>query len=71
MAHVNYSNNYHLYNISIQFYKAPCTYIIVNRPPIANSSIIPGKCVSQTMKLKPCCTYLGRQVKAPGHPALK
>lgn len=31
MANVNNSNNYHLYNISVQFYTVFCTDIIVNR----------------------------------------
>lgn len=47
------SNNYHLYDISVQFYKVLCTYIIVNRSSMCTSSILPGKCVSHMMEQTP------------------
>lgn len=44
------------------FYKVLCTYIMVNRSsPICNSSVLPRKCVSPMMRLKPCVpTCAGR-----------
>lgn len=57
MANVNNSNNYHLYNISIQFYTVFCTYIIVNKSSsVCNSSATALKmCFSNDETKTPLC----------------
>lgn len=58
------SNNYHSYNTSVQFYKALCTYVIVNRSPMCSSPALPRICFSNDGR-KGLWHLLCRQVRAP------